>query len=141
MRYNKPGYTAGKVMKSPILSKATIARIDSKVKNECEMLCKIIPSPSIFRVKSTEDLLHLDWKPMTEELQRTAPVLMAILEAAAARGNNKPDSSILCMVGAIILKSRCKHMCKLQMVISSLLYAGHASKKVSSCSHNNYSSY
>lgn len=61
-----------------------------------------------------------------KELQRTAPVFTTMLEAAAASSHAKPDSGLICMVGAILMKSRCKHMCKMQMVISSLLYAGHA---------------
>lgn len=132
MRYNKPSYTASKFLKSPVISAATIGQITQEVKHECELLCKIAPSPSQFRVKTTNDLLHLNWESMIEELQRTAPVLTAVLKAAAeASSHSKPDSAIVCMVGAILLKSRCKHMCKVQMVISSLLYAGHASKKVS----------
>ena len=65
---------------------------------------------------------------MIEELHRTAPVLIAILGVAG--GSN--SKQIICMVAAILLKSRCKHMCKVQMVISSLLYAGHTSKRVNS---------
>ena len=75
---------------------------------------------------------------MIEELQHKAPVLVAILEAASKTSvKNKQNKALICMAGAILLKSRCKHMCKLQLVISSLLYAGHASKRVNS----NYHSY
>ena len=129
MRYNKLQYTARKILKSPEISKGMITQLTRTIKHECEMLCKVVPAPSLFRAKSTNDLLHLNWKPMIEELHRTAPVLIAILEGVAGGSNSK---QIIGMVAAILLKSRCKHMCKVQMVISSLLYAGHTSKRVNS---------
>lgn len=131
MRYNQVKYTASKILKSPEISQATIGHLTHQIKHESEMLCKLVPIPSKFRVKSINDLLNLDWELMMKELQRTAPVLTTMLEAAAASSHAKPDSGLICMVGAILMKSRCKHMCKMQMVISSLLYAGHASKRVS----------
>ena len=58
---------------------------------------------------------------MFQELKKTAPILTRIIEAAAETSAHvKPDHAIICMVAAILLKSRCKHMCKVQMIISSL---------------------
>lgn len=130
MRYRKANYTARKILKSPDISTATIDQITQKVKHECQMICKIKPSPSKFRIEAISDLLDLNWNLMIKELRGVAPVFTAIMEAAASTVRNKPDPAILCMAGAVLLKSRCKHMSKIQMVVSSLLYAGHASKKV-----------
>ena len=131
MRYNKASYTARKILKSAPLSNATITEIARTVKFECVKLCKTVPSPSNFCVKTTSDLLEFDWEPLLQELEKSAPVLTSILKAAAegsTHGQLHPAG--LVMAASILLKSRCQRMCKVQMVVSSLLYAGHASKKV-----------
>ena len=131
MRYRKANYTARKILKSPIINTATVNQITQEVKHECERLCKLVPSPSMFRVKTVNELLSLDWDVMVCELRRVAPVFTSMMEAAASTTSSKVNPAILCMAGAILLKSRCKHMSKIQMVVSCLLYAGHTSKRVS----------
>ena len=122
LRYN----TARTILRSSALHKPTITEISRAVKEECEKLCKTKPFPSKFRVKRTRDLVDMDWVSMQLEINRVAPVLTSVLTAA---GSN-PDPAFLCMICGILLKSRCKHMCKVQMLVSTILYAGHASKKV-----------
>ena len=133
MRYKNCDYTARKIMKSGKISQATVKQVGRLVGRECRLLCKAAPNKkSDYRVKSIDDLLHLNFGSLADELQRKAPVLTSILKVAAENSSHrKPDNSVICTVGGILLKSRCKHMCKLQMLISSLLYAGHASKRVS----------
>ena len=66
-------------------------------------------------------------------LKQKAPTLLSIMEAAA-KSPYRPSqlkkhtslSSTVGMAACILLKQRCKH----QVIISILLYAGHASKKV-----------
>ena len=131
MRYNKASYTARKLLASATLCDATITEIAHTVKRECIQLCKTVPSPSNFCVKTTSDLLKFDWEPLLQELETSVPVLTSILKAAAeGSGHRKLDPAGLVMAASILLKSRCQRMCKVQMVVSSLLYAGHASKKV-----------
>lgn len=132
MRYNKASYTARKILKSATLCDATTSEIAHTVKRECVKLCKTVPSPSNFCVKTTSDLLQFDWVPLLQEHERSAPVFTSILKAAAeGSAHNKPDPAGLVMAVSILLMSRCQRMCKVQVVVSSLLYAGHASKKVS----------
>jgi len=67
------------------------------------------------------------------ELQQRAPTLFAVLQAAAHPASKQvtPLPSMVGMAAAILFKSRSKHMCLLQSIVATLLYAGHASKKVS----------
>lgn len=131
MRYKNDHYIARKIMKSNNMSQSTIGQVCRVVRRECEVICKIAPK-SNYRVNSIDDLLQLEFRSLVEELRAKAPILTSILEAAAENSSHtKPDNALVCMVGGILLKSRCKHMCKLQMLVSSLLYAGHASKRVS----------
>ena len=131
MCHNKLSYTASKIMKSAGINDATIGQTIQAIKHECEILCKLRPFPSKFRVKITSDLLSFEWNSMFQELKKTAPILTRIIETAAETSAHvKPDHAIISMVAAILLKSCCKHMCKVQIIISALLYAGHASKKV-----------
>ena len=132
MRYNRPKYTARRFLKSHLLSNAAVNGIKGIIKHECELLCKKTPSPSYLRVSAIKDLSTFKWESLFEELQSTAPVIMSILSAAAQESTEaKPNTVAVCVVASLLLKHRCLHMCKVQMIVSSLLYAGHASKKVS----------
>ena len=132
MRYKRPNYTARNILKSPSLSNATMDEIKRIVKHECEQLCKTTPTPSCLRVAAVKDLTSFKWEPLVKELQNTAPVLTSVLYAAAGESTQaKPSESAVCMAASLLLKHRCQHMCKVQLMVSSLLYAGHAAKRVS----------
>ena len=130
-RYRKPLYTARKLLNAPQLQEAALAEVRAVVNLECEQLCKEKPAPSYFRNASMQSLKGFKWKEIMRELHERATVLATVLEAAA-----QPPSRDLCrtpMIGAaaVLLKARSKKMCKVQMMIASLLYAGHAAKRVS----------
>ena len=131
-RYRKPRYTARKLLHAPQLRDATLAEVRAVVNLECEQLCNKKPVPSYLRNASVQSLKEFEWKEVMRELQERAPVLATILEAAA-----QPPSRDLCrarmigMAAAVLLKARSKNMYKVQMMITSLLYAGHAAKRVS----------
>ena len=131
LRYKRPKYTASCILKSPLLSDATVNEICCAVKHECALLCKKTPSPSYLRVPAIKDLSTFQWESLIEELQSTAPVLMSVLSAAAQESTEaKPNVIAVCVAASLLLKHRCKHMCKVQMMASTLLYAGHAAKRV-----------
>lgn len=140
MRYGRPNYTARRILKSPLLSDATIAEIKRTIWHECDLLCKKTQS-SHLRVLNIKDLYEFKWEALIEQLQRIAPVLTSVLSAAATRSSTEKKSNMvaICVVAALLLKNQCKHMCKVQMIVSSLLYAGHAAIKVSICVHAWYS--
>ena len=132
MRYNRPNYTARNILKSPSLSDATMDEIKCIVKHECEQLCKKTPTPSCLRVAAVKDLSEFRWEPLVKELQNTAPVLTSVLYAAAEESTQaKPSEIAVCMAASLLLRHRCQHMCKLHLMVSSLLYAGHTAKRVS----------
>ena len=127
MRYKMPKYTARSILKSG-LSNATLTEVNRIVQHECELLCKKIPTPSYLRVSDIKDLSTFKWEVLMAEISSIAPTLTSILSAAAQRSQS--EIVHICMVVAVLLKFRCKHMCKVQLIVSTLLYAGHAAKKV-----------
>ena len=127
-RYKKPAYTARTLFKSPTLREAIVK--ESTIRNECKVLCKRLPSLSLLRSSSFKSLLEFNPKDVLKELSIKAPVLLAILKAAASSCCSEPTQAVIAMAAAVLLKSRSQNMCKLQAVVSSLLYAGHSSKKV-----------
>ena len=133
MRYNRPNYTARSVLKSPSLNSATVDEIKHIVKHECEQLCKKTPTPSYLRVAAVKDLSVFKWEPLVKELENTAPILTSVLYAAAEKSTQatNPSEIAVCMAASLLLKHRCQHMCKIHLMVSSLLYAGHAAKRVS----------
>ena len=103
------------------------------IRVECGSLCLLKPVPSVLRVSSLKRITDFKWEDLITELRTRAPTLLAILQAAAQPMGSKKSSlpaSIVGMAAGILLKSRNQNMCALQSVVSTLLYAGHASKKV-----------
>ena len=129
-RYKQPAYTARTLFKSPSLREATLKEVTNAIRKECQMLCRRLPSPSLLRSSSIESLLEFSPRDVQKELSAKAPVLLAVLKAAASSCRSEPTQAVVAMAAAVLLKSRSKNMCKLQAVVSSLLYAGHSSKKV-----------
>ena len=132
-RFRKPQYTARTLLKAPQLKDATIGEITLVVQNECKTLCSHSPSRSFFHTMPIEGLKDFgDWSIAMQDLKSRAPVLTAVLEATAKSSMNVlPPAPMICMAVAILLKARSQRMCRLQILISCLLYAGHASKRVS----------
>ena len=129
-RYKKPAYTARALFKSPSLQEATVKEITSTIRKECEMLCERLPSPSLLWSSSMESLLKFSPRDVLKELSAIAPVILAVLKAVASSCRSESTQAVVAMAAAVLLKSRSQNMCKLQAVVSSLLYAGHSSKKV-----------
>ena len=132
MRYKLPSYTARNILKSPSISDATVGEIKHIVNHECQQLCKTTPTPSCLRVTAVKDLSVFKWEHLVEELQNTAPVLTSLLYAAAGESTQaKPSEIAVCVAASLLLRHRCQHICKLHLMVSSLLYAGHTAKRVS----------
>ena len=128
--YKQPAYTARALFKSPSLQEATLKEVTCAIRKECEMQ---LPSPSLLRSSSIKSLLEFSPRDIQKELGAKAPVLLAVLKAAASSCRSEPTHSVVAMSAAVLLKSKSQNMCKLQAVVSSLLYAGHSSKKVFDC--------
>ena len=131
-RYRKPRYTARTFLRTPTLRDATLLEVRSVVKHECEGLCKLKPSPSYLCTAPVQSLREFKWEEVMHELHEKAPVLTSILESVVQV--SKSDDSHVAMIGmvaAVLLKARSKRMCKVQTLMASLLYAGHAAKGVS----------
>ena len=133
-RYKWPMYTARTLFKNPTLRDATLQEVINVVKRECDMMCKVIPSPSMLRSSTISSMKEMQWEPILADMKVRAPVLLSILSAAASRHlgdtTKTPSPSIIAMAASVLLKSRSNNICKVQAMIGALLYAGHASKRV-----------
>ena len=107
------------------------------VKAESTAMCKVKPQPSVLRVSSenSTNLQVFKWGALSAELTKKAPVLMKILKAAAESHQTSLHINPVCMAAAILLKQRNSQMCALQSIVGTLLYAGHAGKKVHISNH------
>ena len=133
-RYRKPQYTARTLLKNAQLKDATIGEIGRVIQKECKNLCSHFPSLSVFHTTPIKGLRDFgNWTKAMDDLKHRAPVLTAVLVAAARSSVNvSPPAPMICMAASILLKARSQKMCRRQILVSCLLYAGHASKKVSS---------
>ena len=95
---------------------------------------KLTPLPLMLRSSTIDSMKEMQWKSILDDMKAHAPVLLSILSAAAFRRlggtTNAPPPSNIAMVAAVLLKSRLNNICKVQAMIGTLLYAGHASKWV-----------
>lgn len=129
-QYKKPQYTVRTLLKSPTIRDVTIEEVIGAIKTECELLCKRVPFPSKLRSSSVDSLTQFKFSDIVEELREKSPILLSVLQAAASSRCTKATDPAIVMAAAVLVKSRSLNMCKLQATVSSLLYSGHASKKV-----------
>ena len=110
-----------------------LSTILQTIRTECSMLCMTKPTPSVLRVTSLKKFSSFKWEDVDIELQQKAPTLFAILKAAAQPTRSRqatPLTSMIAIAAGILLKSCNKHMCLLQSIVATVLFASHASTKV-----------
>ena len=76
------------------------------------------------------DLKRFKWSSLLEELKQYAPQFLAILSSIIPSKKAKNQCAVIGMCTAIILKHTCSKMSLMQKIVSTILYAGHASKQV-----------
>lgn len=131
-RYKKSPYTAKAALKTSSIRKPVITSIRKVVARECAKLCKRSKNSSL-RGSSCGKLKSFNCKDVSKQLKKDAPVLYSVMKSACKRPRLKGRTkrNVLTMAASLLLKGRNKTMCTMQSVVSVLLYAGHASKKVS----------
>ena len=111
-------------------------RIGKKINHE--LFSSASPSSkSLFRTKIKDTLTTYNCKSLCTDLQRTAPLLSAILQKSLETNRQnvyKPDKNVLVAVIAGVMLRNCSQRANfLQSVISLLLYSNHCPKQVHSC--------
>ncbi len=124
------------VLRHPQLSQTVIQEVANRVRNECAHLGST-KTPSILLKKSRADVASFDWKSLVSEWENRAPTLLLMLSAACDKYWSRTQPTVspqcvppLCMVGAVLMKCRNKHLSGVQTVISILLNAGRVSSQV-----------
>lgn len=132
MRYRQVARTARSTFKAPELGRATLNALTNKVRRECRWMCNNLPSKSLFKNISTDTLKGFDIEALHKELVTKAPVLFAVLQAAGTPTHTKKalQHNMTTMAAAVLLKARSQKMCMLQTLVGTILYTGHASKRV-----------
>ena len=87
---------------------------------------------SLFRTKVKDNLTTYNWKSLSADLQRTAPLLSTILQKSLETNRQnvyKPNKDVLVAVIAGVMLRNCSQRANfLQCVISLLLYSNHCPK-------------
>lgn len=131
MRYKRVNYTARVMLKTRELSKATVNHVARKVRDECKAMCKNSPAKSLFKFTSIHQLKKFDINLLSSELAKRAPTLFTLLKSASTRSaKHKPCLNMVTMATAVLLKAHSQKMCTLQTLVGTILYSGHASKRV-----------
>ena len=126
-RYKKSPYTAQTAVRTPALHHRLVKLIAKKVRKECAVISSRKHN-SYLRL-SVAKLKSFSWESVESELKQHAPTLLSVLKATTQ--SSKGNSKIAGMAAAVLLKGRNKHLCLPQGVISTIMYAGHSSKMVS----------
>ena len=117
-------------MKDPSTRKHIVRLIGNEVRKEIRLMASE-NAHSVLCSQSTEDLKEFKWDELHAELSNQAPTLRSVLLAATKTRVPRPNTHVVigtCV--AILLKHRNPKMSLLQKIISLVLYAGHASKRV-----------
>ena len=133
MRYKQPSYMARTLLKSPPLRQATLKEVVNTIKRECVSMCHRLPKPSVLRTGGTTTFKDFNWTIFLKELNAKAPTLLAVLKAACGCDDGSTQKALIPVEAAasVLLYTRSKHLCRVQSFVGSVLYAGHAAKKVS----------
>lgn len=123
-------------MKHPKIADLMVKALCRVIGRECSSIVGT-NEPSRLRKKSKSDLMGFDWETLMSELKERAPVLIAVLGAAANKTwswktATLPSSCVVYvgMASAVLMKSRNKHMTAVQTAVSLLMNAGHVSSQV-----------
>lgn len=121
------------IMRDEKLYMLVADRIGKKIYRE--LVSSASPSNnSLFRTYTKDNLETFNWKSLCSDLQRTAPLLSAILQKSLETNRHnvsKPDKHVLISVIAGVMLRNCSQRANfLQSVISLLLYSNHCPKQV-----------
>ena len=85
---------------------------------------------SMLKSKSAQSLSSFSWTAIQAELKSHAPTLLSILVDMTKTCAKKDATAVICICASMILKFRNPCMSLVRHMLSVLLYAGHAKKKV-----------
>jgi hypothetical protein len=116
------------------MRKIAAEKLGDVLHKELQETCVPSKSNSIFCEKTTSSLLSFKWTSLCNDLRRTAPTLSLILEKCVNKQHNQSldikQSIVIAMVSGILLRNCSQRANYIQRLISILLYASHAPKKV-----------
>ena len=103
----------------------------------------------MLRKRTVAAMKSFCWRDFVKELEATSPVFCAVLKECVERKRRKvskrgtsykvDDSVVIGMCAAILLRHRNSNMNLVQRILSTLMYGGHAPKKVHvTCMHAIY---
>lgn len=114
------------VMKDKRMCKMAAIRIGKVIKRELKQMCKT-KEHSVFKDKSLEALEKFNWSDTVADLQRTAPILMTMLQNCI---NAVSKDITISVVAGVLLQAYSERACLIQRVFSLLLYSCHSPKQV-----------
>ena len=125
MRYKRPAYTARKFLAMPRLKQESIKRMSDGIDKECTLFCT--KNNSILATAKCK-YTQFSWVKLFAELRSNAPTLLAMLKAASKYSIKSKIR--LCVAASVLFYSRSQLLNVVQLFIGSILYTGHAAKKV-----------
>lgn len=120
------------VMKNKAIRRKIIPKIGRILHNELRETC-LSHNNSSFKDKGTSSLENFNWKDLTNDLKRTAPTLVSLLEICLKKrsGANSHTDRYMVVSCSILLRAYSERSNLVQRLFSVLLYASHSPKQVS----------
>ena len=123
-------YKATRLMlKRPATRSLIIREVGCLLHNEVVLLCSD-KVKSVLKSKSPRSLTSFTWSDVLTELKIHAPTLLSLFADLTKTRAKKDASGVICMCASILLKFRNPSMGLIQHMLSVVLYAGRAKKKV-----------
>ena len=123
------------------LHKAVLLLFLNQINAECCALCRR-SQKSKFRCIPASELPEFQWDAYICELQSKAPLLFQVLSTLVSRNDQRNEKKVgsahypaICTAAAVTLKEQNREMCRIQAVISMVLFASHANKQVKTCNY------
>lgn len=100
---------------------------------------KYISSPSTLsdlrNIHDLQQIQHFSWTSVLTDIAGTAPMLLVLLESVIPQHKKDTLMPCICLIVAMIAKARNKQLNIVQQLISLVLYAGHITKQVRTCTY------
>lgn len=119
------------LMKSEDITRAAAKHIGMCIRKEIKVLCSDKHN-SLLREWTQASMELFTWERLWLELQEMAPLTILLLQSSFPYkvSTTVKTRSLICIIIAVLTKSRNKRMNALQSMASLILYAGHAGKQV-----------
>lgn len=117
-------------LKDDTIRKHIISKLGNEIRLEISYLCSNKAGSTLMK-HSKDDLSKFTWADLLKEIEQRAPTFFQFLMYATSTRVRRPNrEAVMGMCAAMMFKLRRPNMTAAHKIVSLILHAGHAAKRV-----------